>query len=80
MLAQLSDNAHSFVNRGKANSYVGQTKLTPCIDKHLVITSSHPSPLGATKTDKPFIGSKCFSRTNEYLQKTKQAPIDWRLG
>jgi uracil-DNA glycosylase len=45
--------------------------------KHLVITSSHPSPLGATKTNEPFIGSKCFSKTNAYLQKNGKDPIDW---
>jgi hypothetical protein len=26
--------------------------------QHKMITSSHPSPLGATKTNQPFIGSK----------------------
>lgn len=45
--------------------------------KHLVITSSHPSPLGATKTAEPFIGSKCFSRCNEYLKKHGIQEIDW---
>ena len=30
--------------------------------KNTVISTSHPSPLGAYKTDTPFIGSKCFSR------------------
>lgn len=47
--------------------------------KHLVITSSHPSPLGATKTSEPFIGSKCFSRANAYLVKHGKDPIDWRV-
>mmetsp|Transcript_17540 Transcript_17540/g.28389 ORF Transcript_17540/g.28389 Transcript_17540/m.28389 type:complete len:287 (+) Transcript_17540:287-1147(+) len=45
--------------------------------RHLVITSSHPSPLGATKTKQPFIGSKCFSRVNEYLTKNGGEPIKW---
>lgn len=45
--------------------------------KHLVLTSSHPSPLGATKTNEPFIGSKCFSKANEYLKKHGKDPIDW---
>jgi uracil-DNA glycosylase len=47
--------------------------------KHSVITSSHPSPLGATKTAEPFIGSKCFSRCNEKLVEAGQEPIDWEL-
>lgn len=45
--------------------------------KHLVLTSSHPSPLGATKTNEPFIGSKCFSKTNAYLKQHNKDPIDW---
>jgi uracil-DNA glycosylase len=47
--------------------------------KHHVITSSHPSPLGATKTDQPFIGSKCFSRANEYLEAAGKGSIDWQV-
>lgn len=47
--------------------------------KHLIIQSSHPSPLGATKTNAPFIGSKCFSKANAYLKKHGKAPIDWSV-
>ena len=47
-------------------------------DKNCIITSSHPSPLGAHKTDKPFIGSKCFSRCNEALISYGKEPIDWQ--
>lgn len=47
--------------------------------KHLVISSSHPSPLGATKTASPFIGSRCFSRVNEFLKKNGKEPIDWQV-
>jgi uracil-DNA glycosylase len=45
--------------------------------KHHVLTSSHPSPLGATKTKSPFIGSRCFSKTNNILEKQGGKPIDW---
>ncbi|GMI34491.1 hypothetical protein TeGR_g7413 [Tetraparma gracilis] len=45
--------------------------------KHAVIQTSHPSPLGATKTDKPFIGSDCFNRCNEKLRERGLEPIDW---
>lgn len=41
-------------------------------DKHMVVTSSHPSPFSA---DRGFFGSKPFTRTNSYLDK----PINWRL-
>ena len=45
--------------------------------KHIIIASSHPSPLGATKTSQPFIGSKCFSRANAALKSMNLDPIDW---
>lgn len=45
--------------------------------KHTIIESSHPSPLGATKTDHPFIGSRCFSRANDALIANGRSPIDW---
>jgi uracil-DNA glycosylase len=48
-------------------------------DRHTIIQSSHPSPLGATKTTTPFIGSKCFSRANAALQEMDKDPIDWNV-
>lgn len=47
--------------------------------KHAIIMCSHPSPLGATKTDAPFMGSRCFSRANEELVKRGWKPVDWRV-
>ena len=47
--------------------------------KHTIIRTSHPSPLGASKTNSPFLGSRCFSRTNEALEKTGKGPIDWNV-
>ena len=47
--------------------------------KHHVFTSSHPSPLGATKTKQPFIGSRCFSKTNAILIKQGGKAIDWNV-
>ena len=44
--------------------------------KHLVITSTHPSPFSAHNG---FFGSKPFSKTNEFLIKNKIKPIDWKL-
>ena len=40
---------------------------------------SHPSPLGATKTNTPFLGSGCFSRANEELRKRGWEEVDWRV-
>ena len=45
--------------------------------RHTIIRSSHPSPLGATKTASPFLGSRCFSRANEALIAMHQEAIDW---
>ena len=42
--------------------------------KHLVLTSSHPSPFSARKG---FFGSKHFSKTNEYLLKNNLELINW---
>ncbi|RMX63770.1 hypothetical protein DD238_006542 [Peronospora effusa] len=47
--------------------------------RHLVVCTSHPSPLGATKTNAPFLGSKCFSRANSYLKEHGKEPIDWSV-
>jgi uracil-DNA glycosylase len=47
--------------------------------KHTIIRTSHPSPLGATKTASPFLGSKCFSRTNVALIEMGKDPIDWNI-
>ena len=44
--------------------------------KHLVLESAHPSPLSAYRG---FLGSKVFSKINQYLIKTGQLPIDWNL-
>lgn len=42
--------------------------------KNLVLKSAHPSPLSAYRG---FFGSKPFSKANDYLIVTGQAPIDW---
>lgn len=42
--------------------------------RHLVLESSHPSPLGAYRS---FFGSKPFSKTNEFLIKNNIEPINW---
>lgn len=44
--------------------------------KHLVLKTSHPSPFSA---DRGFLGSSCFSKTNEYLNSHKKGAIDWSL-
>lgn len=42
--------------------------------RHLVLRSAHPSPLSAYRG---FLGSKPFSKTNEYLMRLGKTPISW---
>ena len=43
--------------------------------KHLVLTSGHPSPLSANRGF--WFGNKHFSKTNSYLIKKGESPINW---
>ncbi|GLP97160.1 uracil-DNA glycosylase [Paraferrimonas sedimenticola] len=57
-------------------------KLCKDIDqsKHKVIATTHPSPLGARRPSKEapaFLGSNCFTQTNDWLKAQDQAPIEW---
>jgi uracil-DNA glycosylase len=43
--------------------------------KHLILTAAHPSPMSSYK----FFGCKHFSKTNEFLFRTRLQQIDWSL-
>lgn len=45
------------------------------LDKHLVLTAAHPSPLAGGA----FFGCKHFSKTNEYLKSKNISPINWAI-
>ena len=45
-------------------------------DKHKIIISAHPSPFSARRG---FFDSKCFSKTNEYLEIKGIKEINWSL-
>ena len=45
-------------------------------DRHLVLSSAHPSPLSAYRG---FIGNGHFSAANRYLAQHGKRAIDWRL-
>lgn len=45
-------------------------------DKHLVLASTHPSPLSAHNG---WFGNHHFSQANTYLEAQGQNPIDWRI-
>jgi len=44
--------------------------------KHLVLKSTHPSPFSAYAG---FLGSRHFSRANQFLKKMGLEPIDWNV-
>lgn len=44
--------------------------------KHLILEAPHPSPLSAYRG---FFGSRPFSKTNEFLEKSGLSPIDWQI-
>jgi len=46
--------------------------------KHMVIATSHPSPMGDA-CNKGFFGSRPFSRANAFLVEHGRGAIDWRL-
>lgn len=45
-------------------------------DKHLILSSPHPSPFSA---DRGFFGNDHFKLANEYLTANGQEPIDWSV-
>jgi uracil-DNA glycosylase len=49
-------------------------------DRHVIVSSNHPSPLSAHRPPTPFRGSRPFSRANALLAARGRPPIDWRLG
>jgi uracil-DNA glycosylase len=46
--------------------------------RHLVIRTSHPSPMHDS-AHKGFFGSRFASKANEFLQENGRTPVDWRL-
>uniref|UniRef100_A0A7S3KXI7 Uracil-DNA glycosylase n=1 Tax=Amphora coffeiformis TaxID=265554 RepID=A0A7S3KXI7_9STRA len=68
-----------FLLWGKPATQVVEQALPVAPSHHVRIASSHPSPLGATKTNAPFIGSRCFSKCNAALAKMGYEPIDWAV-
>ena len=44
--------------------------------QHLILSSTHPSPLSASRG---FFGSKPFSKITKFLISVNKAPIDWQI-
>lgn len=57
------------------NPSIAKTKLITN-KQHFIITSPHPSPLSAYRG---FLGSKPFSKTNEFLKSINKEPINWQI-
>ncbi|MCO5142305.1 MAG: uracil-DNA glycosylase [Oligoflexia bacterium] len=53
-----------------------QSKASLIKKHHKILKCAHPSPLSAHNG---FIGSKHFSKTNEYLVSIGKKPIDWSI-
>ena len=49
---------------------------TSTSSKHLVLQTTHPSPFSARHG---FLGSRHFSKANEFLEKNGVSPIDWSV-
>lgn len=68
---------------GNARAFVADLQISSrWKQKKTCIWSSHPSPLGATKSSPgvpAFIGSKPFSEANKLLVQMGGEPIDWEL-
>ncbi|HSL93333.1 MAG TPA: uracil-DNA glycosylase, partial [Bacillota bacterium] len=45
-------------------------------DRHLILTSVHPSPLSAHRG---FLGCRHFSHANNFLVEHGLSPIDWQI-
>ena len=65
--------AVAFVLWGKS----AQQKSSRIDDRHLVISTAHPSPLSARRG---FFGSRPFSKINNFLTANGQKAIDWQLN
>ena len=64
--------------QGEAAAQAGQA-----VSRKFVLKSTHPSPLSASRAagDLPaFLGSRPFSRANEFLRECGEEPIDWSLS
>jgi len=73
VIARLSQRSQELVFVLWGKSAEKKTKLIDT-DRHVIITSAHPSPLSAHRG---FFGSKPFSRCNEALKQFGFQEIDW---
>lgn len=81
-----TDNIIKLINKNKknivyvlwGNNAINKQNLINKINNKIII-SSHPRPLSAMKTNRPFNGSKPFSKINKYLLSKNIKQINWKL-
>lgn len=80
---EFSKNVLEFLNESKRpivfvlwGMHAQKVGLAISNERHLKIESAHPSPFSARRG---FFGSNPFSKANEFLRKTEQSEIDWRI-
>lgn len=81
---KFTDRAVSLLNEERVNlvfllwgNYAQKKGAMIDKEKHLVLTSPHPSPLSAHRG---FLGNGHFSAANMYLRKNGQKEIDWAIA
>lgn len=74
VIKQISDEKENCVFLLWGNFAKSKSSLID-LEKHLVLTAAHPSPLAGGA----FFGCRHFSKTNEYLSSKKIKPINWAL-
>jgi uracil-DNA glycosylase len=73
VIAKISAEKENVVFLLWGNYAIGKSKFIDK-NKHLVLTSVHPSPLSASRG---FFGNHHFSRTNEFLKEKGLEPVNW---
>jgi uracil-DNA glycosylase len=74
VLSRLDDTPRAFLLWGAPAQRAARGLAHPA---HLILRSSHPSPLSHRATATPFTGSRPFSRVNDWLTRRGEAPISW---
>ena len=75
IISSLNDSKHPIVFMLWGNNAISKKKLITNPD-HYIIESVHPSPLSAHRG---FLGSKPFSKANNFLISKGEKPIDWQI-
>lgn len=75
LIQLISDKKEHVVFMLWGNYAMGKAQLIDK-NKHLVLTSAHPSPLARGA----FFGCKHFSKANNYMINNNLSPIDWNLS